>query len=414
MMRILYLDLTPGIGGSLISLEQLLQGLDRRVFEPLVLLPAHSPMVARLEAQGIRVVTVPTFIVEAARSSSLVGLVKGTPVGQRLRDGGCLGRLWAWARGVRNTVTRTLPLTWRLYRAIQITRPALVHVNDAVFVSRPAIAAAWLARTPVVCHVRSLGPFQAWDRLWAKTVRRFIFISQWVADDQARQGIAAARGQRIYNGINLTLYREGMSRADARRQLNLPADRPIVAVIGRLVPWKGQDLFVQALQYVRATVPDIVGLIVGETEGYSQEFGHTLQEQVLALGLSDTVRFLGHSEEIPAILAAIDVLAHTSVTPEPFGRVLAEAMAAGRPVITPAEGGGTEIVINGETGLWFRPRDPRALADAITALLTDWPRAQAMAAAGQRRAAALFSCDRLVAEVSTFYLDLFDGTPRPA
>lgn len=414
MMRILYVDLTPGIGGSLISLEQLLQGLDRRAYEPRVLLPAHSPMAARLQAQDIPVMTVPTFVVETARSSNLVGLVKGTAMGQRLRDGGRLGRLWAWARGMRNTLTRTLPLTWRLYRAIRAARPALVHVNDAVFASRPAIAAAWLARTPVVCHVRSLGPFQTWDRLWAKTVRRFIFISQWVADDQVRQGIAAARGQRIYNGIDLARYADGIGREAARRQFNLPADRPIVAVIGRLVPWKGQDLFVQALQQVRAAVPDVLGLIVGETEGYSQEFGRALQDQVAALGLGETVRFFGHTDDIPTLLAAIDVLAHTSVTPEPFGRVLAEAMATDRPVITPAEGGGTEIVLHGETGLWFRPRDPRSLAEAIIALLTDRPRGQVLAAAGRRRAAELFGRDRLVAEISAFYQGLSDRTPRPA
>ena len=115
---------------------------------------------------------------------------------------------------------------------------------------------------------------------------------------------------------------------------------------------------------------------------------------------------MGHSNDIPTVLAAIDGLAHTSVTPEPFGRVIVEAMAAGRPVITPAEGGGTEIVVDGETGRWFQPRDAHSLAQAIIDLLTRPETARAMGFAGRTRAFQCFSSERLAAEVSVLYSDL--------
>jgi glycosyltransferase involved in cell wall biosynthesis len=405
-MRILYIDLTAGIGGSILSLEQLLGAIDRRAFEPIVLLSSHNPAIERFRAMQVPVVTISTVTADTARSSGVVSFVKGSQTGQRLRDGGLYGHLWTWTRSVRNVLARTLPLTWRLSRAIRTAQPALVHINDAVFVSRPAIAAAWLAGVPSVCHVRSLGPFRFWDRLWARTVQRFIFISQWVADDQRRQGIPAAKGRLIYNGIDLTVYATQPDRYTARAMLDLPSDRPIIAVAGRLVPWKGQDLFLEAMRLVVDSVPDALGLIVGEVESFSRGFGDELRALRDRLGLRNAVRFLGHSDDMPSVLAAIDGLAHTSVTPEPFGRVIVEAMAASRPVITPAEGGGTEIVVDGVTGRWFQPRDPNSLAQAIIDLLTHPETARAMGSAGRERAFQCFSSERLAAEVSALYRDL--------
>ena len=233
----------------------------------------------------VPVVTIPTVTADTPRSGGVVSFVKGSQKGQRLRNGGIYSRLWARARSVRNVLTRTLPLTWRLWRAIRAAQPALVHVNDAVFVSRPAIAAAWLAGVPSVCHVRSLGPFRFWDHLWARTVRQFVFISRWVADDQRVQGIPAAKGRLIYNGIDLTAYATPADRHTARAALDLPHDRPIIAVVGRLVPWKGQDLFLEAMRLVIDAVPNVLGLIVGEVESFSREFGDELRARRDRLGL---------------------------------------------------------------------------------------------------------------------------------
>lgn len=410
-MRILYIDLTAGIGGSIVSLEQLLGAMDRRAFEPVVLLSSHNPAVERFRAMQVSVMTIPTVTADTARSSGVANLLKASAAGQRVRNGGLFGRLWARARSVRNVLTRTLPLMWRLGRAIRAVQPALVHVNDAIFVSRPAIAAAWLADKPSICHVRSLGPLRFWDHLWARTVSCFVFISQWVADDQRRQGIPATKGRLIYNGIDLTAYATPANRRAARESLDLPLERPIIAVIGRLVPWKGQALFLEAMRLVVDVVPDALGLIVGEVESFSREFGDELRALQDRLGLHDAVHFLGHSDDIPTVLAAIDLLAHTSVSPEPFGRVIVEAMAAGRPVITPAEGGGIEIVVDGVTGRWFEPRDAHSLAQAIIDLVTHPEAAHAMGRTGRERAFQCFGDERLAAEVSALYRDLVVERP---
>ncbi|MCX6031100.1 MAG: glycosyltransferase family 4 protein [Chloroflexi bacterium] len=400
-MKILYVDLIPGWGGSLVSLERLLPRLDRPAFEATILMADCNPSRARFEAHGIPVLTVPTFVVEAARSSPLVRYVKGTPAGRQLRT----GWLWASARGVRDTLTRTLPLTWRLYRALRTARPDLVHVNDAIFGNRPAIAAAWLARVPAICHVRSLGRLGLWDRLWAKTLAGLVFISRCVAGDVAAQGVTAPHSRVVYDGLDMTAFASLPDRATARRALGLPLAAPVVLVLGRLVPWKGQDLFLRAMRHVTDVMPQAVGVIAGEPESYCLEFEPALRALAAELGLAESVRFAGFVRDPRTLLAAADLLAHTSISAEPFGLVMLEAMAAGRPVVTPAEGGGPEIVADGVTGYLYRPCDAAALADAILKVLAD-PVAGRMGAAGQARVAEMFTLEQFVADMMQFYREI--------
>lgn len=405
-MRIAYIDLSPSIGGSLISLQRLLERLDRPAFDPVVVLAARNPAAASFREMGIPVVRVPTFDPDTAHTTALVRHLKESVLRERVRQRGMIARVWACGRGLRNILTRSAPLTWRLYRVLRALHPTLVHINDAVFVSLPAIAAAWLARRPALCHVRSLDRLSRWDRLWACTLCGFIFISHWVANDVQQQIPICGLHRVIYDGLDPAPYLRAPDRVAARAALGLPADRPIVAVVARLEPWKGQHLFLRAMRQVIDALPAAMGLVVGGPEVYNLEYEPALRRLVTELGLDNAVRFTGYIQDIPTLLAAIDLLAHTSVSPEPFGLVMLEAMAAGRPVVTPAEGGGLEIVVDGVTGLVYEPRNPSALAAVIIQLLSHPARAAAMGEAGRRRVIDLFSLDRFAAEVASFYREL--------
>jgi len=405
-MKILYVDLSPGWGGSLVSLERLLTRLDPHVYRPLLLLAAQNHGVTAFRDGGWPVYTVPTFRAEVAQNTPLIRRVKATSVGQVLRTGR-LAPLWGIARGARSTLLRTWPLTARLWRIMFALRPDLVHINDAVFLNRAAIAAAWLARVPAVCHVRSLGQLSGWDRLWARTLRGFVFISRWVAQDQGAQGIPVSCGRVIYDGLDLASYADTPPRAAARLALGWPPQRPIVLSLGRLVPWKGQDLFLRALRQVADAMPEVLGVVAGAPETYSLDFEPALRSLADELRLGDCVRFTGAVADPKQVLAAADVLAHTSLSPEPFGLVMLEAMAVGRPVVTPAAGGGLEIIVHGETGLHYAPGDEQALAQALLQLLGDPSRAAQMGAAGRERVAAAFTLEQFVREMDRFYRDLF-------
>ncbi len=410
-MRILYLDLSPNIGGSVISLEQLLKRLDRSVFVPTLILAERSPASPRFRALGIEVIRVQTFTADMARTSPITQYVKSQVSPRRGVIGSILSGLWVGARETRNLFTRSLPLTWRLCRIMRSVRPDLLHIN---FIDWPAMAAAWLTHTPSICHLRALGPLGFWDRFWARTVRCFVFISECVAEDQVAQGIPRPKGRLIYNGVDLADFAppsdsasEARARKTARARLGLPDDdRPLVAVVGRIVPWKGQDLFLRSLRKVADQVPNVLGLIVGDAGVWNQEYEAGLRALAAELGLEGNLLFTGYQADAPAVMCAVNILAHTSVEPEPFGRVMIEAMAASRPVVTPAEGGGREIVVHGETGLLYESRDADALASAISSLLNDPAGAEAMGRAGRARVERCFSIEQHVSAMSELYREI--------
>jgi glycosyltransferase involved in cell wall biosynthesis len=141
-------------------------------------------------------------------------------------------------------------------------------------------------------------------------------------------------------------------------------------MLGRIAPWKGQDLFLRAFA---AAFPGgqeraiIVGAAMFGEEDYEREL-HALAAN---LGISERVEFRGFREDVWPELASFDVLVHASVIPEPFGTVVLEGMAAGLAVVAADEGGPATVISDGETGRLFRSRDADSLAGAMRALNDD-------------------------------------------
>jgi len=164
-----------------------------------------------------------------------------------------------------------------------------------------------------------------------------------------------------------------------RQSLGIPENCPLIGSVGMLTAWKGQDILLQALPQIRAHIPEVQALIVGDAPFESDKpFVQKLHDLVEDLNLQESVVFTGFRTDILDLMAACDLFVHTSVSPEPFGIVLLEAMAVERPVIASAEGGPCEIIDDGETGILVPPGDPEALAQACISLLQDPCRRQAM------------------------------------
>jgi glycosyltransferase involved in cell wall biosynthesis len=157
-----------------------------------------------------------------------------------------------------------------------------------------------------------------------------------------------------------------------------PDNRPLIGMFGRISPWKGQDVFLRAIQQLPQVRAVIVGGALFGEEKYEQRMRALAQE----LGVADRVTFAGHVDEVPAVMAACDVVAHCSTSPEPFGRVIVESMFAGTPVIATDAGGAREIVTHNETGQLTPMSDVNALARAISRYLEqpEWSHALAQRA----------------------------------
>ncbi|GAB3135079.1 glycosyltransferase family 4 protein [Tsukamurella serpentis] len=156
-----------------------------------------------------------------------------------------------------------------------------------------------------------------------------------------------------------------------------------IAMIGRISPWKGQDLVLRALAQMRAT-PAV--RFVGGTHFGEDEYLDQLEDLAVRLGLGDRVAFTGHVDDPLSEAADADIVVHYSRLTEPFGQVVAEAMAAGRVVVAAGAGGPTELIIDGADGVLVPPRRADRLAVALDTLVEDWELRERLGDAARERA----------------------------
>ncbi len=145
---------------------------------------------------------------------------------------------------------------------------------------------------------------------------------------------------------------------------NLPEDRPIISLIGRITRWKGQHILVEAMSKIKHK--EAYALIIGSDQG-RVKYTEGLKETAEKLGVADRIQFIGESFDIPALLMVSDIVLSTAVEPEAFGRAAIEGQAMGKIVLASDIGGSLENVVDGVSGRLFRSNDAQALAEAI-----DW------------------------------------------
>jgi glycosyltransferase involved in cell wall biosynthesis len=203
-------------------------------------------------------------------------------------------------------------------------------------------------------------------------------------------------------------------RSAFRHELGLADGEPLVGMLGRLDTWKGHGTFLDAARRIRAERPDARFVMVGgalqrDALPSVARYERSVLDKRSALGLEAEVRVVDHREDVPSVLAGLDVLVFASVD-EPFGMVVIEALAAGTPVVASDSGGPAEILEDGKTGLLFPTGDAQALASRVLRLLDDRPLGRALAAAGRERVGEAFHRDRYARDVERVYARLLgDG-----
>lgn len=405
--RVLYLDLAPGVGGSVISLFYLVKGLNRQLYEPYVLLRASNPYISRFRALDVPIVTIPGGTSGTAyQDSEMVASVRGSRLVQRLKRSMLGERLVHLAGFYARQVPRVLRDARAIGQHMAAIRPDLVHLNDTVGVSRAGVLAAWRLGLPAICHLRALDERNHFDRWLSRSLAGYICISHAVDAHQRTLGGRVAPSWVVYNGLDLADMDQPVDVAEVRAELGLGCEDLVVGCIGRLVEWKGQRVFIEALARLAPECPRLRGLIVGGAEADGQAYVQALQELVHRLGLDEVIRFTGFRKDVPRVLRAMDVMVHASSLPEPFGRVLIEGMAAGVAVIGTNAGAVSEIIEDGVTGLLVPPGDAVAMAGAIACALGNPQQREQWVRAARQVVEQRFTMQVYVSGVERVYEDL--------
>ncbi|WP_322102779.1 glycosyltransferase family 4 protein [Paraburkholderia sp. J41] len=345
--RVLAVDQSGVLGGAELSLLEVVKGLQSRIN---VLLFNDGPFREALDAAGANVEVVDSGALRNVR-----------------RDGGTAPRFGVIA-GVAGLVRETR-------RRARDADVLYANTQRAMVIS---VLAGKLARKPVVWHLRDIVSEEHFGRVQRAIIKGCakLGLAHVIANSHASAKVFAQltrfdedRIDVVHNGVDESPFRAlvRVPQRQLRGQIGLPEEAFLVGAFSRLARWKGQHVLLEALLHEPRAHAVFVGAPLFGEDDYAAE----LHAFVEANGLRDRVHFLGFRHDIAACMRAVDVIAHTSITAEPFGRVVVEGMLAQRPVVASRDGGVTEIVEHGKNGLLCTPGDASQLAATLGRLHDD-------------------------------------------
>jgi glycosyltransferase involved in cell wall biosynthesis len=329
----------------------------------------------------------------------------------------CLARTGEYGNRTVATVARLLraapslaPYLMRLRRAIGDWAPGVVHANGLkadvlAALTRPAEArVVWHVHD----YVASRGVSPRLLRILAPRIDVVAANSESVAHDLRAVLGPRADVRTVLNAIDISMFTPDGPAADLDALAGLPpaaAGTVRVGLVGTYARWKGHGVFLAALAAL-APGTTIRGYVVGGPQyqvASSQVSRDELERSARHLGIADRVGFVPFQQETAPVYRALDVVVHASTAPEPFGLVIAEALACGRAVVSSAAGGAIEIGDDGRSVLRHAPGDAATLATAIRRLACDGDLRLSLGIAGRAFVRSHLSHDRFASDLLRLY-----------
>jgi glycosyltransferase involved in cell wall biosynthesis len=341
----------------------------------------------------------------------------------RLGDSGAGGpagdqtSIAALLTGISAAVPAVTGYVTALRRRITDFAPDVIHTNGfkmhilGLWASPRSVPVVWhvhdyVSRRPIMSHMM---------RAHAHKCAVAIAISRSVAEDVTHTCGRRLRVCRVYNAIDLAHFAPNGPRLNLDALAGMPPapdGTARVGLVATMARWKGHENFLRAISFLRPGLP-VRGYVIGgalyQTNG-SQYSLEELRRMATDFGVARRVGFTGYVEDPAAAIRALDVVVHASSEPEPFGRVIAEAMACQRPVIVSEGGGAAELVTSGVDSLSYPPGAVGALTRCIRILVENPALRGQLARAGRAKAERFFDRVRLAEEIAPIYSSLANGS----
>jgi glycosyltransferase involved in cell wall biosynthesis len=398
--NILYVENGIGYGGAIICLRHLVRNLDRGRFKALVVTGRTSPQYREIAQEAdwqyirdrhVDVVGMRRKLEQSSWPKRIPGLTA------------LLSQLLARADDLFNFLPFLFRLTWTAWRF----KADLIHANNEPLCNRAALLAGKILRIPAVCHVRG---DQEGSRLmqWAYALPdHFISVSHWVAKSMREKlHVPPEKISVVYDGIALEKLDLNADGDEFRRRHQIPGDAFAVGLVGLLIPWKGQEIFLDAATLLRDKIPKLKMVIVGGTPDECRSYEAMLRERIVQEQLGEVVVFTGHVSAMEQVYNGLNVVVSASTSPEPLGTVVIECMAMGRPLIGPNHGGAAEMMEHNKTGLLFTPKSAASLAAEIENFYRDGQLQLQLGHNARLHALETFSVGSHTAKIQTLYDNL--------
>jgi glycosyltransferase involved in cell wall biosynthesis len=310
-----------------------------------VVLPHTGILVAKLEDLGANV-----YIIN-------IGVLRR----RYFTPWGMLGRVFLWSYS-----------SIQIRKLIRKHRISKIYVNSANVVIGPFLKT--ITNLPLIWHLHEI--------VEKPSILRFVLTKLILHADLVIAVSSATRNfwlsqsnklniNLLYNGIDCADYKDATVLSEIEFPFTLKKEKNaiIVGLIGRVQPWKGQNYFLEILktfyQQNNSNSNLVYAVIVGDPYPGYEHYAVELKSDIEKKDLSQHVFYLGYRDDIPAILASIDILVVSSILPDPLPTVILEAMASAKPVISTKQGGAKEMILENETGFFIPLNNPQQSAEIL-------------------------------------------------
>jgi glycosyltransferase involved in cell wall biosynthesis len=402
--HILYVENGIGYGGAIICLRHLVSNLDRSSYVPLIVTGRAGPEYEEIanDAEWKHIADRHVDIVGAHQKIDTTIWPDKIP-GLRF----IINQILARTDDIANFLPFFLKLLWTAWRF----KADLIHANNEPLCNRAALLVGKILRIPTIAHVRG---GQQGSRLmpWAFSLAdHFIPVSHWVSTSiQSKLNIPKHKITVIYDGLELEKLSPDIDGQLFRNQYQLTNADFAVGLVGLLIPWKGQNVFLDAATTLKNRITNLKMFIIGGTPEDCIPYETILKQRVKKDGLEDMVVFTGHVSDMPVVYNGLDIVVSASTSPEPLGTVVIESMILGRPLIGPNHGGAAEMMEHNVTGLLFEPKNSKDLAQKIETLYSQPELRLQLGNAARKKALKPFSVTEHVNQIQHVYKNLL--TPK--
>ena len=385
-IKILFFDYSPIMSGAEYSLLDILQGLKNKSMDYCLLTIHGSRLVKRTTDMGIK-------------SMGIILSEKMFYVNKNDFQKHPFKIIQSFGSAVKTVI--------EIYNILRRGKYDIIYTNTLKSHILGGIAGK-AAGVKVIWHMRDI-PIQERPRKVIRFISTFLPDRIIAVSQAVGRQFGGGKVSVIHNGIDATEMQKKTAQempAEIKRITKNTGGGPLIGMVGQIARWKGQDVFLRAAKLLAEKMPQAKFLVIGEALFDEKDFKRELKDFVANNNLQERVIFTGHLENVYPVLKQLDVLVHCSVEPEPFGRVIIEAMALGVPVIATRGGAVEEIIVSGEDGLIVPAGDHHQLAQVVEKILADKPLRSRLASNGVIKVRKRFGLGNMLEKITNLIMQL--------
>lgn len=359
MRKILYVEQNQDgtVGGSHWCLYYIVKNIDRNLFTPCIMFYENHNLMNMFRELDVGVT------------------IYNKPLGKRLfQKFGILGR--TFNRLINLVITDLIP-SFVFYSFINKNNIDIVHLNNTCQDGRSWVLACKFSKIPCITHQRIYpSEFTKNQLINANKFHTIVCITKNIRQYLESCNVNAKKVV-IYDAIDTVEHRKKINKeaVEIRKEFKITKEDSIIVLAGNFQEWKGQHVAIEAIKILRNRgLQNIKLMLIGDTSRIREiglDYYENIQNYIRNNDLEDQVIITGYRSDIVDLMHSADIVIHTSITPEPFGMVIIEAMNIGKAVISTNIGGPSEIIRDGIDGLLINPGNADELASTLYKLLHD-------------------------------------------